>query len=114
MSTWHVGNAGDHKDDRRGWFVGHFMPDKDVRHSDEVEVKWGQHPAGEQRDDWQGDETRTTVLLLIEGRFRIDLSVATHVLAQPGDYAMWGPGIGHSWQAEADSVVLTIRWPSVP
>jgi hypothetical protein len=114
LSTWHVGNAADDSEDRRGWFVGHFMPDGDVRKSGDVEIKWGEHPAGEHRDNWHGDEARTTVLLLIEGRFRINLSVATHVLARPGDYAMWGPGIGHSWHAEADSVVLTVRWPSEP
>jgi len=114
LSFWHIGNAAEESHGRRGWLVGHFIPDGDVRHSSEVEIKWGEHHAGEQRESWQGDEARTTVLLLIEGRFRIDLSVATHVLTRPGDYAMWGPGIGHSWQAEKDSVVLTIRWPSVP
>jgi len=114
VTSWHIGNAADDSDERRGWFIGHFMHDGSVQQSREVEVKWGRHPAGEQRDSWHGEEARTTVLLLIEGRFRIDLSVATHVLARPGDYAMWGPGIGHSWQAEADSIVLTIRWPSIP
>ncbi len=27
---------------------------------------------------------------------------------------VWGPGIDHCWQAEADSVVITVRWPSIP
>jgi glyoxylate utilization-related uncharacterized protein len=52
------------------------------------------------------------VVLLIEGRFRVKLSGGTYVLRRPGDYIMWGPGIGHSWRAEEDSVVVTIRWPS--
>lgn len=114
MSSWYIGNAADESDDHRGWLVGHFMPDGEIRQSNDVEIKWGQHPVGEQRDSWQGDETRTTVLLLVNGRFRIDLSVTNHLLSRPGDYVMWGPGVGHSWQAEADSVVLTIRWPSRP
>jgi D-lyxose ketol-isomerase len=46
-------------------------------------------------------------------RFRIELAVGAHLLADEGDYAMWGPGIGHSWQAEEDSVVVTIRWRSL-
>jgi hypothetical protein len=25
-----------------------------------------------------------------------------------GDYAMWGPGIDHSWRAEKDSIVITV------
>jgi quercetin dioxygenase-like cupin family protein len=48
----------------------------------------------------------------VKGRFRVDLSVDSLVLEQEGDYAMWGPGIGHSWRAEEDSVVVTVRWPS--
>ena len=111
--SFHFGNAAADSEGHRGWFIGHFMPDG-VQQSHDVEVKWGRHRVGEQREAWQGDEVRTTVLVLIEGRFRIDLSVASHVLERLGDYAMWGPGIGHSWQAEADSIVLTIRWPSTP
>lgn len=110
---WHVGNAKLDGEGRRGWFVGHFMPDGDLHHTAALEIKWGVHPAGEAREAWQGEERRTTVLLLIEGRFRIDLSVGHHVLTAPGDYAMWGPGIGHAWKSEKDSVVLTVRWPSV-
>lgn len=111
---WHFGSATEESEHRRGWFVGHFMPDGDPRRSGDVEMKWGAHAAGETRDVWQENEKRTTMLLLVHGRFRIDLSVGTHVLSEPGDYAMWGPGIGHSWRAEEDSVVVTIRWPSLP
>jgi quercetin dioxygenase-like cupin family protein len=86
------------------------MDQGDVRRNDDVEIKWGIHPSGEAREAWHDDESRTTVLILIKGRFRIDLSVGSHVLEREGDYAMWGPGIGHSWKAEDDSVVLTVRW----
>ena len=77
-------------------------------------VKWGAHPAGEGRDGWATDEQRTTLLILVRGRFRLDLSVASTTLEKEGDYAVWGPGIDHSWQAEEDSVVITVRWPSIP
>jgi len=53
-------------------------------------------------------------LILVRGRFRLDLSVASTTLEKEGDYAVWGPGIDHSWQAEEDSVVITVRWPSIP
>jgi hypothetical protein len=72
------------------------MDSDDVRLSTDVEIKWGVHPAGERREAWFEEENRTTILMLISGRFRIDLSVGTALLAEPGDYAMWGPGIGHS------------------
>jgi quercetin dioxygenase-like cupin family protein len=112
--NWHVGNAAIDGEDHRGWLIGHFLCDSDgVRASEAVEVKWGIHPAGEGRDAWHTDEQRTTVLLLIKGRFRLDLTVGTFMLQKEGDYAVWGPGIDHSWQAEEDTVIVTIRWPSV-
>jgi quercetin dioxygenase-like cupin family protein len=77
-------------------------------------VKWGVHPAGEGRDGWATDEQRTTLLILVRGRFRLDLSVGSTTLEKEGDYAVWGAGIDHSWQAEEDSIVITVRWPSIP
>jgi quercetin dioxygenase-like cupin family protein len=50
----------------------------------------------------------------VKGRFRIELSVGSFVLAEPGDYALWGPGIDHWWVAEEESTVITVRWPSIP
>jgi quercetin dioxygenase-like cupin family protein len=112
--NWHVGNAAIDGEDYRGWLIGHFIDRSDgVRASEAVEIKWGVHPAGETRDAWHTDEHRTTVLLLVKGRFRLDLSVGTYVLQNEGDYAVWGPGIDHSWQAEEDTVIITIRWPSL-
>jgi quercetin dioxygenase-like cupin family protein len=103
--NWHVGNAVADGEDNRGWLLGHFLEGSNgVRASDAVEVKWGIHPAGDGRDSWQTDEQRTTILLLVKGRFRLDLSVGTFVLERQGDYAVWGPGMDHSWHAEEDSV----------
>lgn len=112
VGTWHFGNASDDGPSHRGWFVGHFIEDDALRRSEDVEIKWGVHPAGDKRASWQGDEHRTTVLLLVSGRFRIELSDTSQVLERQGDYAMWGEGVGHSWEALDDSVVITIRWPS--
>jgi hypothetical protein len=112
--NWYFGNAAVDGADRRGWLVGHFMDHDDVRMSKDVEIKWGIHPAGDEREAWHDQEDRTTVLILVRGKFRINLSVGSHLLSEEGDYAMWGPGVGHSWHAEEDSVVITIRWPAVP
>jgi quercetin dioxygenase-like cupin family protein len=113
--NWYVGNAVADGKDNRGWLLGHFLAGSNgVRASDAVEVKWGIHPAGDGRDSWQTDEQRTTILLLVEGRFRLELSAGTFVLEREGDYAVWGPGMDHSWHAEEDSVVITVRWPSLP
>ncbi|MGH8899856.1 MAG: signal peptidase I [Egibacteraceae bacterium] len=111
---WHAGNAAVDGEDHRGWLIGHFLGSDNVRACEAVEIKWGIHPKGEGRDNWHTDEQRTTVLLLVKGRFRLELSVGTVVLHNQGDYAVWGPDIDHSWQAEEDSVVITVRWPSIP
>jgi hypothetical protein len=108
---WHFGNAAVDGAERRGWLVGPFMEAGDVRLTDDLEIKWEAHAGGERRESWFEPEDRTTILLLVSGRFQIELSVGTALLAEAGDYAMWGPGIGHSWRAEEDSVVVTIRWP---
>ncbi|MFF4275888.1 signal peptidase I [Streptomyces sp. NPDC001536] len=113
--NWYTGNAGADADQHRGWLLGHFIdPAKSaVRQTGALEVKWGIHPAGEQRPDWVGDDQRTAMLLLVSGKFRLDLSVGSVTLEKQGDYVVWGPGIDHSWQAEEDSVVVTVRWPSI-
>ena len=53
------------------------------------------------------------MLLLISGRFRVDLPGRSVLLAQQGDYVVFH-GVSHSWYAEEASVVLAVRWPSVP
>jgi hypothetical protein len=98
----------------RGWLVGHFKPLDDVRHSDDVEIKWGVHPPGDRRAEWTTGEKRTALLVLISGRFRVELPGRSVLLVDQGDYVVWGPGVDHSWHAEVESVVLTVRWPSVP
>jgi mannose-6-phosphate isomerase-like protein (cupin superfamily) len=111
----YVGRAGEDGVPNQGWLLGHFMPKGDVLHSDDVEVKWGVHPPGERRAAWAVRETRTALLVLIRGSFRIELRDRTVLLREPGDYVVWGPGHDHSWQAgDEAAVVLTVRWPSMP
>jgi quercetin dioxygenase-like cupin family protein len=52
------------------------------------------------------------VVLLINGRFRVDLPERPVVLSEQGDYVVFR-GINHSWYAEEDSVVVVVRWPSI-
>ena len=110
----YVGNANVDAPLDRGWLLGHFKPPGDPRHSEDVEIKWGVHPAGDERAVWVENEVRTALLILISGRFRVELPGRSVLLEKPGDYVVWGKGIGHSWRAEEPSTVLTVRWPSVP
>lgn len=125
--NWHAGNAAEDSADYRGWLIGHFVDASSgaLRKTDDLEVKWGVHPAGEKRAAWTEHEERSTLVILISGKFRLDLSATSAGDPQPGwsmtsvtlerqgDYLAWGPGTEHSWRAEEDSVVITVRWPSI-
>jgi glyoxylate utilization-related uncharacterized protein len=110
----YVGNAGADGADNAGWLLGHFMP-AGLLNSRDVEVKWGVHPRGDRRAAWATNEVRTALLVLIRGEFHVELRDRTVLLREPGDYVVWGPGEDHSWYApDDDTVVLTVRWPSLP
>jgi quercetin dioxygenase-like cupin family protein len=112
-AKWDHGNAAEDGRDTRGWLLGHFIdPAEGVRSSRDVEVKWGIHPEGDKRPEWTSDDQRTTLVLLVQGKFQIDLAEASITLTRQGDYVMWGPGIDHSWRAISDAIVVTVRWPS--
>lgn len=112
-ANWSHGNAEEASADTRGWLIGHFIdPSEGVRSSKDVEVKWGTHPAGDKRPEWTSDDQRTTLVLLVQGNFRVDLTEGSSTMTRQGDYIMWSPGIDHTWEANEDSVVITVRWPS--
>ncbi len=103
------GNAQKDGIDSRGWIVGSFMPEG-LSNTEDVEIKWGVHPQGQERKEWVTDEKRTTISILVSGNFDVQFVDKTVTLAKPGDYVMWGEGIDHRWRAEEDSVVMTVRW----
>jgi hypothetical protein len=110
----YVGNAYKDAPEEHGWLLGHFKEPGDLRHSRDVEIKWGVHQRGDRRAAWVTGEERTALLVLISGRFRMEFPGHDVVLDRQGDYVVWGPGVDHSWTAEDDSVVMTVRWPSIP
>jgi hypothetical protein len=113
--TWYTGNAIDDGAENRGWILGHFIdPAEGVRSSNDLEVKWGIHPPGDERLEWTADDQRTTLVILVSGRFVVELTMGSVALTRQGDYLLWGAGIDHSWHAEEASTVITVRWPSLP
>jgi hypothetical protein len=113
-STVLIGNAGDDgAGQTRGWFVGHFLPPSTLlRCTDAVEVKWGVHPAGDSRPSMAMGTTATTLSVLVTGAFRVVFPDREVPLSRPGDYVLFPPGVPHGWTADADSIVVTVRWPS--
>lgn len=109
-----TGNAATESQPFRGWFVGRFVPERfGLRATENIEVKWGAHEAGERQTEWSLNRTATTISILLRGRDKISFPDGDAVLEQEGDYVIWGPGIPHRWHALTDCVVLTVRWPSV-
>jgi len=107
------GNAASDGRARRGWFVGSFLESGDgLRRTGHLEVKWAVHPAGDCRESWSFNREATSLSILVSGRFRLRFADGEVVLAAPGDYALWAPGIGHCWWAEEPSVIMSVRWPS--
>ncbi len=106
-----TGNAHLEAVKRRGWFIGEFItPADDPRSTNALEVKWGIHAAGDRRYEWAGPSATFTLSILISGRFWVQFLDGDIRLDSQGDYVLWRPEVAHSWWAEEDSVVLTVRW----
>jgi hypothetical protein len=111
-----IGNAARDVEPFRGWLVGHFVPPElGPRSSADVEVKWAVHALGETRSAWGTSLEATSLSILVSGCIRIFFATGHEaLLAEPGDYVLWPPGLAHRWQIEQDqTVVLTVRWPSI-
>lgn len=113
-SSIHIGNAENFQHTNRGWFVGAFLDD---RHgplkTNDIELKWGHHPAGDHRHELAAAADTASITVLISGRFRLDFpgqDPGAVILREQGDFVYFGPGVPHAWQAEAASVILTVRW----
>jgi hypothetical protein len=109
-AQWHVGNAMRDGVSTRWWFVGPFLGQAAGIRASDVEIKWLSHSAGDRRAQPVTGETRTTVMILVAGKCQIELDTGSFVLSQPGDYAMWGPGVDHTWDIIDDSTLISVRW----
>lgn len=108
------GNAAD-DEAYQGWFVGHFVsPGAGPRSTAEVEVKWAVYEGHEARDGWGLNREATTLAVLVRGRFRLRFPEREVLLEREGDFALWEPGVPHAWSPEGPTIVLTVRWPSLP
>lgn len=117
--SYYFGNAAVDQVRGTGWFVGQFVPpDRGPRHQTLVELKWAIHADGERRRHGAGaNGNATTISVLIHGALRTTFHVdgTPHVvtLQKEGDYVIFGPDVVHSWEALGDTVVLSLRFPSI-
>jgi hypothetical protein len=108
------GNASEASKDTRGWFVGNFMPGEDnPLRTEELEVKWYTHAKGETRAQWAPGNPVKTLNILIRGHFVLLFPNQEVALEKEGDFVLFGPGLPHSYRAVKESLILTVRWPSL-
>jgi hypothetical protein len=131
MPDWmQHGNAAPDGAPFNGWFVGNlgvwstqngaaYDPQgMALRDTPSLEIKWGFHPKGQRRPGgWAAPSDKASVSLLVRGRFLVKFRSlenpgreTTHLLKSEGDYVIWREEVEHTWQAEEDSVILTVRW----
>ena len=94
--------------------VGHFVRGPDARLTGAVEVKVSAHRRGDARRTPVVNRTASTLVVLIRGRVRLRFPMRELILRQEGDYALWSAGVPHTWVADAESRVISVRWPSRP
>ena len=112
-TTIQAGNAATHA--THGWFVGASISESlGLRHTSDVELKWSAVKKDDAHPSWVIETARTTVAILISGKYEILFRDQAKILAKQGDFVMWGKDRDHRGRALEDSVVLTVRWPSIP
>lgn len=107
------------------WFIGDVarwsggkLEAAGLRQSSALEIKWGNHSAGEERRAWAPGGNSITMSALIRGRFLLRFrdparpdEISEVRFLREGDYAIWDGAVEHTWLVEEDSVILTVRWP---
>ena len=108
------GNAVHEAAQGTGWIIGHFIPkEKGLQCDKDVEVKWGEHTKGDCREKIGISDTSTTLTLLVYGKYEVHFpDFDRHItLSERGDYVIYGPGVGHTWEVFEKSLLITVRWP---
>lgn len=116
--SYYFGNATIDQVRASGWFVGQFVPPElGLRHQTAVEIKWGLHPDGDTRPQPWANGSATTISVLIRGTLLVsiyaDEGPRVIKLTKEGDYVVFGSDVVHSWEAVGETLVLSIRFPSV-
>ena len=117
-NSFYFGNAASDQIRETGWFVGQFVPaELGLRHQTDVELKWGLHPSGERRVHPWAQGHGTTISILIYGTLRVEFQTGSTpqvvTMQRQGDYVAYGPKVVHTWEAIGETLVLTVRFPSV-
>lgn len=112
-----LGNVNQFSKERKGWIVGHFMPDNSPLKTRNVEVKWINRKKGEIKKGHQNKQTAQTLIILISGKFMVRLPNRKRefVLSKEGDFVSFdSSACPHESKTLEDSRAIVIKWPSLP
>ncbi|KAA8499369.1 hypothetical protein FVE85_6954 [Porphyridium purpureum] len=116
-----TGNADVEARENGKWFVGHFLAASTMRRARELELKWARNRAGTANGEVAVNTKGFSMGVLLYGAQAYEFG--NHIgdkrstkvtLAKQGDFVVWGPNMPHTWTTLKDSLVLTVRWPSIP
>ena len=77
-------------------------------------MQWANLPAGTKRAEWGYNVQAHTLAILVRGQFHLYFHEREVLLTREGDYVLWETGGPHYWEAERDTLIFTVRWPSLP
>ena len=96
------------------WHGGHPAGAQGV---EDLALKWFVHSPADPPAWGEGkplSTSRTLSLLAGEGSFELWFGCGGEesrvLLEEPGDFALWGPGLAHRWRVLQPSLVITLRW----
>ena len=112
------GNFKDNIKKRNGelWVMGHFIDPKSPLHSKDLEIKWALHHPGESQNVTVVNKKSKTLAILIRGKTSLKFPDKKKeiILKKEGDYVYWDEGVSHNWKVFEESLIIAIRWPSIP
>lgn len=115
-SVIEFGNLEKKVESHNGWVIGYFIEKTSPLHSEDIEVKYHIAKKGEENESKSVASRSRSLTILVRGKFRIHFPKQglTYVLEKEGDFIFWDPFIEHGWDVLEDSVLITVRWSSIP
>ena len=98
---------------KNGWFLGHFMEDKNLCDND-LEMQMIHLKKGFVKESTRINKKVKALTILIKGRFEISFPEENEsfVLEKSGDFIKFDLSSRHIGRAIKSSTILTTKWPS--
>jgi hypothetical protein len=97
--------------ERKGWFIGGFMPEDSILHGITPEAKWSRYPKGFTKSTGSNLGIKSkSVVVLISGKWALRFAEGKEVvLSKPGDYIAFDD-TEHDSEAIEDAHIFVVRW----